>query len=211
MFRPSRTWARSAASDCRPRPSPVLERVEVRVRHPGPVHRALVAGLASGEDGEPDGHEDGDDGVIQDHSLVRRSENEEGHRPVSDCHEQRRRTSSRGSGYIVIQTNWSLASVLWRGFRAGAGTPRLRRRRVVRSSLTRPVRTDRMATPAYPARTGRRDPLAPCPARDAGRPARWRAVVVATRLPRSSERSWRPGPWALARRRRTPSRPRRAT
>ena len=35
--------------------------------------------------------------------------------------------------------------------------------------------------------------------------------IVATRLPRSSERSWRPGPWALARRRRTPSRPRRAT
>ena len=47
---------------------------------------------------------------------------------------------------------------------------------------------------------------------NARRPARWRAVCDIKALPlRSSERSLRPGPSGPARRRRTPSRPRRAT
>jgi len=202
VFRPSRTWARSAASDCRPRPSPVLERVEVRVRHPGPVHRALVAGLASGEDGEPDGHEDGDDGVIQDHSLVRRSENEEGHRPVSDCHEQRRRDEQPGQRIHrhPDQLEPCQRAVARLSGRRGHAATAPATSRSVFLDETSPHRSHGHASVPGAHRSAR--PVGSLPRARRG---------TATRLPRSSERSWRPGPWALARRRRTPSRPRRAT
>jgi hypothetical protein len=52
--------------------------------------------------------------------------------------------SIRGTGYIVSQINWSLARMLWRGFRGGAGTPRLRGRRVMLTGGTTSVGVDRI-------------------------------------------------------------------